>query len=172
MAAPKKPPQPKAEKTWNRGAQPGHFGVQPYARTDEAAAFVREHACKKGQRYTAIKLGISVDTLKRHYRPEIDLAKAEACAEIGTSLFEKALAGDGASQRFFLITQGSGEWSPKVKHEHSGPDGGPIATVDLNPFLKGKSDDEAAIIEQFLEQLLAAGGGGDDAGYSGVAEAG
>lgn len=170
-AAPKAKPEPK-EKTWIRGAKPGERGVAPYVRTEEAAAFVREHACKKGRVWTAIQLGISIDTLRRHYRAEVEAAKADACAQIGVSLFEKALAGDGASQRFFLITQGAGEWSPKVKHEHSGPGGGPIATVDLSEHLKDKDDAELAIIERFLEQLAASGGAGDDAGDLGLPEAG
>lgn len=154
------------------GLHGGVIGQPPHVPTAEGRQLVQENFAIKGRRWCAIQLGCSPDTITRHYTSEIEISNAEACAQVGSSLFTKAIAGDGASQRFFLITKGKGEWSPKIQHEHTGAGGGPIRTVDLTPFLKGKSDAELAIIESFLEQLATEGGAGLDAGDLGVAEAG
>jgi hypothetical protein len=150
----------------------GVIGQAPHIPTDETRKLVRENFAIKGSRWCAIQIGVCVDTITNRYKEEIAISNAVACAEIGQSLYDKAKGGDGASQRFFLITKGKGDWSPKIKHEHTGAGGGPIRTIDLTEYLKGKSDDELAILEQFLEQLAAAGGSGVDAGDLGVAEAG
>jgi hypothetical protein len=144
-------------------AHGGTIGNPPFVPNDEQRAFVRENACLKGALWTALQIGISRSALYVHFKEEIAAAKADACAEIGMSLFAKAKSGDGASQRFFLVTQGGGDWSPKVKHEHSGLDGGPIQTVnvDLTEFLAGKTEAELAIAENLLTQLLGAATGGD-----------
>lgn len=147
----------------------GAIGNPPHVPTDITRRFVVEHAAMRGQVWTAIQIGIDRKTLWRHYTPEIQQSKANACAAIGASLFQKALAGDGASQRFFLITQGGGDWSPKVKHEHSGPGGGPMQSVDLTRFLEGMSDEQLAQYQQFLEALAAAGGLDIPGGNSGIA---
>lgn len=176
MAGPRKPREnsvgcPPGEGTVETKSG-GMIGNPPYVPTDMERRFVVEHACKKGRVWTAVQLGIDRATLYRHYKAEIEQSKANACAMIGSSLFEKALAGDGASQRFFLITQGNGEWSPKVKHEHSGPDGGPMRHVDLTSILEGKTDDEIRSIVAALELIASAGGGDIAGGYSGIDPAG
>lgn len=188
MAQPEDPkpqhggPRFKVREDDRRGAGPGEptmpqphggaIGIPPHEPTPETRQLVRENFAIKGRRWCAIQIGCSVSTLTRHYGHEIEISNAEACAVIGSSLYEKAKGGDGASQRFFLITRGKGEWSPKIQHEHTGAGGGPIQTVDLSPFLEGKTDAELAILERFLEQLAAAGGVGVDARDLGVAEAG
>lgn len=144
-------------------AHGGRIGNPPYVPTDDDREFVVQNAAKRGYLWTALQLGISKTTLHQHFRTELDMSNANACAEIGQSLYQKAIDGDGASQRFFLITRGKGEWSPKVKHEHSGPDGGPMQSVDLTAMLEGKTDDELRSILAALE-LLSASGGGDITG--------
>lgn len=152
-------------------AHGGVIGQAPHVPTVETRQLVRDNFAIKGRRWCSIQVGCSPETITRHYREEIEISNAIACGEIGQSLYDKAKAGDGASQRFFLITKGKGDWSPKIQHEHTGAGGGPIAVVDLAPFLDGKSDAELAIIERFLEQLASAGGVGVDARDLGVAEA-
>ncbi len=173
-----KPPKPRKN---SQGCPPGEgtikpahggaIGNPPYAPTDDDRAFVIENASVKGQLWTAIQLGINRSTLKVHFKHEIEIAKSNACAAVGSSLYQKAVAGDGASMRFFLITQGGGDWSPRIKHEHTGADGGPMQTanIDLTEFLKGKSKDELARADELLGQLLASAGASIDTGDLGSA---
>lgn len=153
---------------WGGG---GLIGQPPHEPTDETRAIVRENFAVNGRTWCAIQIGCSVDTVSRHYKPEIEISNATACALVATAQFKKAIEGDGASQRFFLITRGKGEWSPKIKHEHTGADGGPIHTVNITPFLEGKTDEQLAFIEQLLEQIAASGGTGIDASDLGISEA-
>lgn len=52
-------------------------------------------------------LGISEDTLQRHYRAELDTAKVDAVMQAANRLFRKAVhEGDTTSLIFYLKTQG------------------------------------------------------------------
>ncbi len=53
----------------------------------------------------AKKLGISSDTLTRHYRYELDIAQIDANEAIARSLYNKALAGDVTAMIFWLKTR-------------------------------------------------------------------
>lgn len=69
-------------------------------------------------------LGIDEKTLRKHYRDDLDLAKAKANARVGGALFNKAIGGDMAAIAFWCKTQmGMRE---TTRHEHTGPNGGPI----------------------------------------------
>ena len=74
-------------------------------------------------------LGIDEKTLRKHYRDELDLARAQANASVGGMLFKKAKAGDTAAMIFWMKTQAG--WRETARVEHSGPDGGPIQTEDV-----------------------------------------
>lgn len=50
-------------------------------------------------------IGIDEKTLRKHYRDELDLAKARANATIGGALFNKAKAGDTAAMIFWMKAQ-------------------------------------------------------------------
>ena len=62
--------------------------------------------------------GIDVKTLRKHFRQELDIAKAKAIANLGASCYKRAMAGDNASTFFYLKTQGG--WKEKSEIEHSG----------------------------------------------------
>jgi hypothetical protein len=72
-------------------------------------------------------LGIHDDTLREHYRDELDRANAEACAKVAETLFRKATS-DGkdsvTAAIFWLKTRG--RWKETSVQEHTGPDGGAI----------------------------------------------
>ncbi len=68
--------------------------------------------------------GIDVKTLRKHFRKELDIAKAKAIANLGASCYKRAMAGDNASTFFYLKTQGG--WKETSAVEHSGKDGGVI----------------------------------------------
>ena len=63
-------------------------------------------------------------------RARYDMGKAKAIAEIAGSLLTKARKGDTASQIFFLKTQAG--WRETNKVEVSGPEGGPVQTLDVS----------------------------------------
>lgn len=50
-------------------------------------------------------IGIDEKTLRKHYRDELDLAKARANATIGGALFNKAKSGDTTAMIFWMKTQ-------------------------------------------------------------------
>lgn len=54
----------------------------------------------------ALKLGVSVDTLDRHYRYELDMGLHEAVEKVAGTLFKKATVDeDVKAQQFFLRTR-------------------------------------------------------------------
>jgi hypothetical protein len=73
------------------------------------------------------QIGINHQTLRLHYRDEIDAGVAQANAKVAQSLYKKAV-GEGpqsaSSAMFWLKTRA--QWSEVQKHEHSGPDGSAI----------------------------------------------
>lgn len=50
-------------------------------------------------------LGVDVKTLRKHYRRELDLAEAQANAQVGGALFNKAIKGDTVACIFWLKTR-------------------------------------------------------------------
>lgn len=113
-----------------RGAPPGHRGNPPHVPTDENRKIVKALvAYGVVQDDIAKQLDVSVDTLQRHYRREIDTAANEANAKVAERLFKKCMDGDTTSLIFWLKTRA--KWSETHKHEHTGAQGGPIETRQL-----------------------------------------
>tara|TARA_R110000868_G_scaffold167397_1_gene401694 strand:- start:1149 stop:1586 length:438 start_codon:yes stop_codon:yes gene_type:complete len=79
-----------------------------------------------GTRYEdiAIVLGISHDTLTKHYKKELELGRIEANAAVAGTLYEKARQGDTSSMIFWLKTRA--QWSEKNTTELTGEGGAPI----------------------------------------------
>lgn len=95
-------------------------------------------------------IGIDDETLRIHYRHELDTANAEACAKVAESLYRKA-TGDGqqavTAAIFWMKTRG--KWKETHVQETVGADGGPIqvARVDLSKL----TDEQLNILEAALD---------------------
>ena len=79
-----------------------------------------------GTRYEdiALVLGISHDTLTKHYKGELEKGRIEANAAVAGTLYEKAKQGDTSSMIFWLKTRAG--WSEKNTTELTGEGGAPI----------------------------------------------
>lgn len=64
------------------------------------------------QEQIADHLGISVDTLTRHYRDELDNSVVRANAKVAAKLFRKATEGDDLSAMIFWLKT-RGKWREK-----------------------------------------------------------
>lgn len=69
-------------------------------------------------------IGVSADTLRKHYRAELDFGMIEANSKVVGKLYGKAMAGDTAALIFWTKTRMG--WKETTDHRHSGPGGGPI----------------------------------------------
>ena len=76
------------------------------------------------QEQIASVIGISKNTLLKHYRKELDTAMTMANAKVAQSLFQQATAGNTAAAIFWLKCRAG--WVDKQQIEHSGPNGGDI----------------------------------------------
>ena len=85
-----------------------------------------------------IRDGIHLDTLKKHFMSELVAGKAKANAQIGKTLFQKALGGDTTAMIWWSKTQM--RWAETQKVELTGEGGGPVqiqpvrlAIEDMSP---------------------------------------
>jgi AraC-like DNA-binding protein len=123
-------PKGKGVRAGNGGG--GKIGNPPF----EATAEQREQVCEWAaagvtQATMAAKLGISEDTLARHFRKELDDGLAVANAELGSVLYKKAKDGDIRAIEQWFDRRGGPEWKKKTALEHTGANGGPIEYRDL-----------------------------------------
>lgn len=119
------------------GGNGGRIGNPPFEPTDAQRAEVRTLAKVANQAVIAQVLGVSVDTLARHFREELDQGAAQAVVAVGSILLQKALGGHGPSINFYLATRGKGSYSRRV--ELTGPEGGPMRTFNtagMSPEMK------------------------------------
>lgn len=114
------------------------IGNPPFVATEEQRAKVRAYAKTfppHAQHHIAVLLGISPDTLQRHFREDLDIGRAEMLASVGAQFINRAMnataetaKGDPDAQKFILARLGG--WSTKV--ELTGKGGGPVEHVDLS----------------------------------------
>lgn len=113
-----------------------------YQPTDADRQFVERCICAGDMTINEIAdcLNITDDTLRKHFRYEITVARAilkgRAVGVISDALTDGSL--DAAK---FVLARQAG-WSEKNQHEHSGPNGGPVETVtrvEIVPGGNGKS---------------------------------
>lgn len=138
----------------------GRIGNPPFIPTAEQRQNVRLYAKVMSHEMIAASFEppISIDTLKRHFRRELDEGKREAVAAVGGKLLARAMAGNMTAMIFYLRTQG--KWNTRI--EHTGPDGGPIQHIDISAKLRELSDEQLDALEPVLDLLLASGGDGID----------
>lgn len=90
--------------------------THPYKVTDAAKAkVIALKSFGVPQAEIALYLGISHDTLERHYRRELDKAQVDANEVIAGSLYNNAKGGDTTAQIFWLKTRGRWRTEDSVK---------------------------------------------------------
>lgn len=77
-----------------------------------------------------VRDGIHVDTLRVHFGDELVNGKAKANAQIGKSIFQKAMAGDTTAAIWWSKAQMG--WKETSRQEISGNNGGPIQIIAAN----------------------------------------
>lgn len=146
-ATPPEAPEP-AERADRRGTPPGAGTVTPehggrignpgFVPTEEQREKVRTLAKTfpvHGEHYIARLVGVSRDTLRRHFGDDLELGRAQMLAGVGAQMINRAMdassetaKGDLDAQKFILARLGG--WTTKV--EMSGKDGRPMEVVDLS----------------------------------------
>lgn len=71
---------------------------------------------------------VSLPTLHKYYRKEIDTGATKANAKVVESLFQNCMAGNVTGQIWWTKTRM--RWKETTRQEHTGEDGGPIEVVD------------------------------------------
>ena len=72
------------------------------------------------QREVAAVVGVSINTLRKHYKNEIDTAGARATTRIAETLYRRALDGSIRACTFWLERRGGDTWKLKQTVEHEG----------------------------------------------------
>ena len=132
----------------NGGARPG-AGRKPFIPTEAEKQLVAElsgNGLPYEQIAAQIRGGVSIDTIQRHFRPEITVGQAEANQKIAQCLFNKAIGGDTTALIWW--TKSRMRWSETQKHELTGKDGAPIAVSAVD--FRGLSDDELEQMQSLL----------------------
>lgn len=81
------------------------------------------------QRQIALLLGLSINTLRKHYADDLEVGEAQATGKIAQTLYNKAVAGEAWAVCFWMKARAG--WSEKVpdqkvrhegevQHQHSG----------------------------------------------------
>ena len=114
-------------------------GRPPHQPTEATRAIVRTLAASGVSDYEiAKKLGIALNTLKKHYSEDLDGGWVDgmydASLVIMTAMKSKDVDKSMEAAKFFLSRRGRGLWSEQKNIEVSGPGGGaiPIAPIDLD----------------------------------------
>lgn len=99
------------------------------------------------QKMMAARLGINVDTLRKHFRAELDEGTDYANSALGEVLYKKALSGDIKAIENWFDRRGGQPWRKITGSEHAGPDGAPLRIVaDARRDLSHLTEEE---LEQF-----------------------
>jgi hypothetical protein len=114
--------------------------------TADTRRLVEQHAAVGTlHKQIAKLLGLSLNTLKKHYREELDLGLARANAVVASTLFAQAKAGNITAAIFWMKTRGG--WRETAKLEHAGAPGEPIEIRQL---------DATRLSDAALAELMAA----------------
>ena len=147
-----------------RGAPKGRFKNPPFKPTDHQRKRVIELIAGSpgnpgGAQHWIIAedLGISLNTLERHFRKELDTGTDIALTKIGGSMMGKALDPahkDHHDASKFVLARRAG-WKTTTAVESSGPGGGPIVYVNEPPRrdLSHLTEDEKIELERLTAKL-------------------
>jgi len=108
----------------NNGGARENAGRKPFEPTDAERKQVEAmsgYGLPFDQIAVLVRDGINVDTLREHFQSELQSGKAKANAQVGKTLFQKAMGGDTTAMIWWSKTQM--RWSEVQKHEHTSPDG-------------------------------------------------
>lgn len=96
-------------------------GKPPHAPSKATRELVALHTTMGTTQETIARL-IEIDekTLRKHYRDELDLAKAKANATVGGRLYNKAIGGDTTAMIFWMKTQGGWREGQNIDHTSGG----------------------------------------------------
>jgi len=100
----------------------------PYQANDENRKIVKMLSAV-GTRYEdiATKLEITDDTLRKHYRKELDEGRIEANASVAQTLYQQAKNGNTTAAIFWLKTRA--QWRESDRLEVTGANGKPVELV-------------------------------------------
>ena len=135
-------------------------GRPPHEPTEATRAIVRTLAASGVSDYEiAKKLGIALNTLKKHYPEDLDGGWVDgmydASLVIMTAMKSKDMDKSMEAAKFFLSRRGRGLWSEQKNIEVSGPNGGaiPVAPIDLNTI----DVDDLEVVYEILAPALLSG---------------
>lgn len=127
MSVKKKVDKPKSEKVDKRGgARPG-AGRPAFVPTEAERKQVEAlsgYGLPMEQIAMLVRNGIHIDTLRTHFQQQLGAGKAKANAQVGKTLFQRAIGGDTTAMIWWSKTQM--KWSEVQRHELTGADGGPV----------------------------------------------
>jgi len=113
------------------GGRPAH---QPTEATRQTVSLHATVGTK--QDVIAEILGISVDSLQRHYRAEIDTSREKANASVGGALFKKAMGGDTTAMIFWLKTRARWRETVDISNEDGTLKPEPVAAAVVAALAK------------------------------------
>lgn len=127
------PAGPRAGTEWE-----GRRGNLPFQPTEEQRLKARTLAKAfppAGEYMIARMMGISRDTLRRHFADDMEMGRAELIASVASQVIARALNANAESAKGDLkaqmkVLEKLGGWNTRV--ELTGRDGGPIEHVDLS----------------------------------------
>ena len=94
-------------------------------------------------------IGISDDTLRKHYRDELDTAEAKMTAQVAQNLFSIATSREtGAVTAAIFWMKTRAQWRETNRTEVSGPNGGPLQVQNID--LSHMTDEELEILDLAL----------------------
>lgn len=114
----------------------------------------------------SVVLNLDPKTLRKHFREELDLGKDQASANVVLNLYRQAVRNDfRAIPAAIYWTKAQLGWSDRQTIAHTGPNGGPIQMLQIDPArLADMNDAELAALESAIGKLQR----GPDAGPSGA----
>ena len=105
-------------------------------------------------------VGIDDETLRKHFREELDTGIAKANTRVAEFLFEQATGqrgeGGGSVAAAIFWMKSRARWKETIAAEHSGPDGKPIEISDQSAEIERKRAAAKALLDETFGEGRAA----------------